>query len=53
VGVHRGGPTGQARSAQIAARRDLERWEAALREWAVLALTAVAGTTALVVALFA
>ena len=51
--MQRGGSTGEARTAQIAARRDVERWEAALREWAVLALTAVAGTTALVVALFA
>ena len=51
--MHRGGSTGEARTAQIAARRDVERWEATLREWAVLALTAVAGTTALVVALFA
>jgi len=45
--------TREARSAQIQARRDAERWAAAQREWAVLALTALAGLTALVVALFA
>lgn len=51
--VHSRAMTREARSAQIQARRDAERWEAALRERAVLALTALAGLTALAVAFFA